>query len=176
MPNGLKRTERYTEKVILIWITDTLTAMYMSYGEFLIMWWIQIIKDPYERAGELLDILVRRDDDLLSEFYKALQDSGQHHVARLLVYKGLTLSCSIFWNFMIWLIKQLIHVKHQLLSSRVLYVSVIMCSSFLLATVSSRAGASSERWCRGILGPPVNPGPSKPTNFLGLCSPDHRVK
>ena len=34
MSNGLNRTERYTEKVILILITDILTAMYMSYGGF----------------------------------------------------------------------------------------------------------------------------------------------
>jgi len=31
--------------------------------------------------------------------------------------------------------------------------------------------ASSERWCRDTFGPTVSPGPSKPTVFLGLCSP-----
>ena len=34
-------------------------------------------------------------------------------------------------------------------------------------------GASSERWYRGTFGPPVGPGQSKPTAFLGLCSPGH---
>jgi len=50
---------------------------------------IQIIKNHYERARELLDILVRRDDDLLPVFYEALQDNGQPHVVKLLEDKGL---------------------------------------------------------------------------------------
>jgi len=43
------------------------------------------------------------------------------------------------------------------------------------AVSSTRAGASSERWCRGTFGPPVGPGPCRPTAFLGLCSPDHGI-
>ena len=38
------------------------------------------------------------------------------------------------------------------------------------------SGASSQRWCRGTFGPPVGPDPSKPTAFLGLCSPGHGIK
>jgi len=42
-----------------------------------------------ERAGKLLDILIMRDDDLVPIFYRALVESGQGHVARMLGYEGL---------------------------------------------------------------------------------------
>jgi len=34
---------------------------------------------------------------------------------------------------------------------------------------------SSQRRCRGIFGPPVGPGPSKPHRLPGLCCPDHEM-
>ena len=40
-------------------------------------------------VGKLLDILVMRDDELVPVFCRALVDSDQQHVARVLGYKGL---------------------------------------------------------------------------------------
>jgi len=42
-----------------------------------------------ERAEKLLDILYQRDSELVPVFYKALVETGQSHVARMLGYEGL---------------------------------------------------------------------------------------
>ena len=41
------------------------------------------------RAGKLLDVLLKRDDELVPVFLRALVQSDQQHVARELGYKGL---------------------------------------------------------------------------------------
>jgi len=41
------------------------------------------------RAGKLLDVLLKRDDELVPVFLRALMQSDQQHVARELGYKGL---------------------------------------------------------------------------------------
>ena len=50
-------------------------------------------KPPHQRAGELLGILRMRDGQLVQAFYKALAESGQPHIARMLGYEGL---CYLF--------------------------------------------------------------------------------
>ena len=53
-----------------------------------------------------------------------------------------------------------------------LHLAKLWVLPLILDTISSmHARASLERWCRGTFGPPVGPRPSKPTAFLGLCSP-----
>ena len=42
-----------------------------------------------ESVKKLLEILVRRDDDLVPKFYQALVGNDQKHVACILGYKGL---------------------------------------------------------------------------------------
>jgi len=42
-----------------------------------------------KRPGALLTILLRRSDELVPEFIRALQETDQGHVARLLGYQGL---------------------------------------------------------------------------------------
>ena len=41
------------------------------------------------RAGKLLDVLLKRDDELVPVFLRAVVQSDQQHVARELGYKGL---------------------------------------------------------------------------------------
>jgi len=42
-----------------------------------------------KKAGELLEILVKRDHGLVPAFYRALIESDQLHVAHMLGYEGL---------------------------------------------------------------------------------------
>ena len=43
---------------------------------------------PVRRTNNLLNILYKRNDELMSIFCRALEDTGQAHVTRMLGYKG----------------------------------------------------------------------------------------
>ena len=48
-------------------------------------------EDDYERADRLMNILERRRDSLLTQFYCALKHTDQHDLVQLISYKGLSL-------------------------------------------------------------------------------------
>jgi len=54
------------------------------------MYLIQACTDSFKRAGELCTILKRRDRSQLPEIRRALIESGQRYVAKLLGYEGLS--------------------------------------------------------------------------------------
>jgi len=49
-----------------------------------------------QRAGKLLEILLRRDNDLVPLFCRALAETDQEHIARMLGYKGLHTFVTLF--------------------------------------------------------------------------------
>ena len=56
---------------------------------------VQAIKDRYERARKLCEILEERDDDLFPVFCQTLVDTGQPQVARLLGFPGSSVASSV---------------------------------------------------------------------------------
>ena len=46
---------------------------------------LQTLQTNYEAVDKLLDILLRRDDEDLTKFYKCLDDSNQGHIVKLIV-------------------------------------------------------------------------------------------
>ena len=55
---------------------------------------IQVIKDRYQRARKLCEILEGCDNDLLPVFCQALIDTGQRQVARFLRFQSSSVACS----------------------------------------------------------------------------------
>ena len=51
----------------------------------------QFENNEYERADRLMNILERRRDSLLPQFYRALEATDQHDLVQLIKYKGLIL-------------------------------------------------------------------------------------
>jgi len=52
---------------------------------------LQAENNEYERADRLMNILERRRDSLLTQFYCALEATDQHDLVLLIKYKGTTL-------------------------------------------------------------------------------------
>ena len=62
-----------------------------------------------EKAGKLLNILFMRDDNLVPAFRRALEETGQSHVARMLHNEGLhTSAVLLFLHLKCISIKQII--------------------------------------------------------------------